>query len=264
MSELKKPVLVVMSVLVIANIIALWIVNIVQNRKVLELEATRTALTTQVARLLQPGAPSPVPTPEPSVEPTATPDTQAQQLQAEVTTLQSDLDRLQDDQTQTSSVVANIQSSLQDIWSKLNSVEKLASTPQTTTTVVEKETVTQVGGSSVKEQVFYLGSGSTNSTSWVDVPAAQTTLDSYNFDIHEVKFEAGLSTIGGEVYARLVNKHNGVAITGSTVSHNSQAATWKSATIDLGTGSHTYQVQLRSSSGETATLHGAQIRIYTH
>ena len=57
MPELKKPILVVVSVLVLANIIALWIVNIVQSRQMGELEASKTRLTSQLSQLMEPVQP---------------------------------------------------------------------------------------------------------------------------------------------------------------------------------------------------------------
>jgi len=252
MPELKKPILVVVSVLVLANIIALWIVNIVQSRQMGELEASKTRLTSQLSQLMEPVQPD---TSSVSGQVAAQPDLAA---------LQADVAELKAEKTKTSSLVASIQGSLQDAWTRITKVEEAATTTQTTSAPPAPAPATSVGGSSVKEQLFYLGSGTATSTSWVDVPAAQTTLDSRNFDLHEVKFEAGLSTIGGEVYARLVNKHDGVTLSNSTLTHNTQTATWKSATISLGNESQTYQVQIRSSSGEKVTLHGAQIRIYTN
>lgn len=117
--------------------------------------------------------------------------------------------------------------------------------------------------SSVKEFYVYLGSGSSSSTDWTNIPGAVVTIDTGQYDnIKEVRFEAGLSILSGNAYARLVNKDTGAVFTNSEVTHNTSTPTWKtSSTFGLHTGSVNYMVQLRSSSGDRVDLTGARIKI---
>lgn len=267
MPKLKNPVIVVLVVLVMANLIALWIVNFVQNRKVLELEESKSSLTRQITELVQPviPKPSPSPTSQPIPSPSPSPSVSSPpDMSDEVVSLESDIVELQSLQGEQSTLLAGLQTSIQNLWTKLTQVEEAATTTRTVTQVIEREVSVPIGGSSVKEQIFYMGSGSTNNRDWKTIDAATITIDSNNFIIHEVRFEAGLSIIGGEVHARLINKDSGGFISNSELQHNNQTATWKSNVINLIPGNNTYQVQLKSTSGETATLHGARIKIYTN
>lgn len=127
---------------------------------------------------------------------------------------------------------------------------------------------TGVGGGNLQssqqqtEYTLYIGSGSTNKRDWTTIDAASITIDTHNYqNIKAVYFESGLSVIGGEVYARLINTGSDLPNYSSALKHNNQTATWKTAQINLDDGNHTYAVQLRTSSGETAQLTGARIRI---
>jgi hypothetical protein len=111
-------------------------------------------------------------------------------------------------------------------------------------------------------QVVYLGSASTTKHEWTDsgIEVMLNTAD-YPADV-SVVFEAGLSIIGGEAWARLKNKTSGAIISISEVSHNNNTVTWKSSpSFKLHPGNNTYVVQLRSTSGETAKLSGARLKI---
>lgn len=111
-------------------------------------------------------------------------------------------------------------------------------------------------------QNIYLGSASTTSTDWVDTPAAvQLNAGDYPGDVHTV-FEANLSIAGGEVWARLKNKTTGAILSVTEIFHNNTPAVWKSSgNWQLHSGNNNYVVQLKSSSGETANLFSARIRI---
>lgn len=111
-------------------------------------------------------------------------------------------------------------------------------------------------------QVLYLGSGSTTEREWTET-GAQVWLNSasYPSDIHVV-FEAGLSIIGGEAWARLKNKTTGAIISASEVFHNNNTITWKgSAAFKLLPGNNLYVVEIKSSSGETANLSGSRVQL---
>lgn len=111
-------------------------------------------------------------------------------------------------------------------------------------------------------QNIYLGSASTTSTDWVDTPAAvQLNAGDYPGDIHAV-FEANLSIVGGEAWARLRNKTTGAILSVTEIFNNSATAAWKSSgNWQLHSANNNYVVQLKSSSGETVNLSSARIRL---
>jgi len=111
-------------------------------------------------------------------------------------------------------------------------------------------------------QVLYLGSGNTIERIWTET-AAQLWLNSANYPSGvQAVFEAGLSIIGGEAWARLKNKTTGAVIFISEVSHNNNAVVWKTApAFKLHPGNNFYVVEIKSSSGETANLAGSRIQL---
>ena len=111
-------------------------------------------------------------------------------------------------------------------------------------------------------QVLYLGSGNTIERIWTET-AAQLWLNSANYPSGvQAVFEAGLSIIGGEAWARLKNKTTGAVIFISEVSHNNNAVVWKTApAFKLHPGNNLYVVEIKSSSGETANLAGSRIQL---
>ncbi|MBU2052174.1 hypothetical protein KKH13_03155, partial [Patescibacteria group bacterium] len=124
------------------------------------------------------------------------------------------------------------------------------SQPEADRSVVEAQTVTKAV---FPTQVLYLGAGSTTERNWTET-GAQVQLNSANYPAGvNVVFEAGLSIIGGEVWARLKNKTTGAIISISEVSHNNSTVAWKgSGAFKLHPGNNLYVVELKSSSGETA------------
>lgn len=167
--------------------------------------------------------------------------------------------------TSSAATVADLQAELEDIKSRLTTVEEgqESSTADddsdtTTATTETTETVAQF-----QEQTVYMGYGNSNSASWTDITTASIVLDTANYAYAKnVTFEATLSIVGGEVSARIKNKTTGGVITASEVTHNSStAATKMSSTFTLPSGSNEYIVQLRSSSSEKAVLDGARLRL---
>jgi len=111
-------------------------------------------------------------------------------------------------------------------------------------------------------QTLYLGSASLSKHKWTNT-GVEVTINSsdYPADVSAV-FEAGLSIIGGEIWARLINKTTGAVINTTEVMHNKDSIVWKSSpAFELHSGNNTYLVQLRSSSGEIANLSGARVKI---
>lgn len=154
--------------------------------------------------------------------------------------------------------IGKLQLSLDALTERVSALEDVPAPAQSS-----GETTTIVTHGSVKEHIINMGSGSTQKTEWTDILDTTIELNSANYgDIKSVNFEATISIVSGEVYARLVNKSTGAVISASEVSHNSSSATLKtSGNFWLHSGSNDYVVQLRSSNGETAVLGEARIRI---
>lgn len=111
-------------------------------------------------------------------------------------------------------------------------------------------------------QSLYLGSGSTTSREWVETQA-QIELNDADYPSAVIAtFEASLSIVGGEAYARLKNKTTGAIISISEVMHNNNIPSTKaSAGFKLHQGKNLYIVEIKSSSGETANLTGARLKL---
>jgi len=111
-------------------------------------------------------------------------------------------------------------------------------------------------------QVLYLGSASTTERDWTET-GAQVWLNSANYPAGvNAVFEAGLSIIGGEAWARLKNKTTGAIISASEVFHNNSTVSWKgSGAFKLHSGNNLYVVELKSTSGETANLSGSRLQL---
>ena len=165
-----------------------------------------------------------------------------------------------------SALVSQFQVKLTSLSKRLTLVEsnQAASTqttavaiPVTTQPVVQEESV-------IKEQTVYIGSGSSSSTDWTDISSAVIELNSANYsNLSRVVFEANISIIGGEAFARLKNKTTGQIIEISEVSHNNSISAQKlSGSFGLTSGSNEYIVQLRSSSSETVVLDSSRLRLF--
>ena len=117
--------------------------------------------------------------------------------------------------------------------------------------------------SGVREFFVPFAGGDTRSRSWVDINAAQVTIDEERYDnIKEVYFEASLHIINGNVSARLVNVTEDGVYHDGVITHNNSVSTWKtSSSISLGSGNKTYRVQLKSDSGEVGVMDQARLRI---
>lgn len=111
-----------------------------------------------------------------------------------------------------------------------------------------------------QRQVLYLGSGETTQREWSAV-GVEVTLDSADYPTGvTARFEAGLSILGGQAWARLKNKTTGSILSITEVNHGSSSISWiQSPTFSLHRGENTYQVEMRSTSGEIARLAGARI-----
>lgn len=136
----------------------------------------------------------------------------------------------------------------------LERIENLEGTTSKTSYSVSKPTF--------QKQIIYLGSATTESLSWVDSDA-EVTLNSadYPTDV-DASFEVGMSIVGGQAWARLVNKTTGAIMAITEISHDHSNTTWKSSpSFKLHSGNNTYVMQVRSSSSERADFSGARIVI---
>jgi len=119
-----------------------------------------------------------------------------------------------------------------------------------------------------KTQEFYipLGFGSTNSTSWIDLPGVEAYVAPDNYGkIKEMYFEAGLSipTGNGQVFARLNNVTDKNTLFESEVNlQGSNGGLVSSGKIPAPVATKLYRVQLKSSLGAEVKLDNARIKIF--
>lgn len=111
-------------------------------------------------------------------------------------------------------------------------------------------------------QIIYLGSANTTKTEWSETNV-EVRLNSNDYPDNIIAtFEAGLSTINGEAWARLKNKTSGAIMSITEIYNNSNTVIWKtSPSFKLFSGDNIYVVELKSSSSELANLSGARIKI---
>lgn len=114
-----------------------------------------------------------------------------------------------------------------------------------------------------KEYFVHLGSGSTRNLDWTDLDTTTISLDPKQYGAATTAtFEATVSIVSGEVYARLKNKSSGAILAVTEVVHNTSTPSRKvSGNFTLHPGANEYVVQLRSSNGELAQLGEARIKI---
>ena len=143
----------------------------------------------------------------------------------------------------------NILDSLTSRIGNLESQKPEVSSTITTTTAFQPQTI-------------YLGQASTTQRNWTET-GQEVKINSQDYPSEATAvFEAGLSIVGGEAWARLKNKTTGAIMSVTEVFHNSPTTTWKTSPgFKLHSGNNTYVVELKSSSDETANLAGARIVI---
>lgn len=177
--------------------------------------------------------------------------------------------RLTNQVSQPSSIVNNV-TSLAQIDQLSRQVEllsaqlsSLSSQVNKTAKPSQKSSEVPKANQGVKEYSIFMGSGSTVSREWVDINSASVRLDTSKYtSIKEIRFEAALSILGGEVSVRLKNKTTSGVYYDTIMSHNTSTSTWKtSAPLSLPSGDFEYIVQLKSSSGELAKVDGSRIKI---
>jgi len=115
-------------------------------------------------------------------------------------------------------------------------------------------------------KIFYLplGSGSTKSSDWVDIPGLSSYIDPANYGkIKSIIFEASLRipTANGRIYTRLYNKNDGRAVWFSEIFSEGAISTLiQSQPITLDTGNKLYQVQAKTTMGFESFVDFARVK----
>ncbi len=159
--------------------------------------------------------------------------------------------------------LADLQATIAGLLKRLEILESEQETPpQALPQPSSPSTALGVNKPVFQTQVVYLGSGSTTQRDWTE-SGAQAWLNSASYpeDV-QATFEAGLSIIGGEAWARLKNKTTGAIISISEVFHNNSTVAWKgSGAFKLHPGNNLYVVEIKSSSDEVANLAGSRLQL---
>jgi hypothetical protein len=134
-----------------------------------------------------------------------------------------------------------------------------------TKTVVEKQTQTIIQ-TAQKEIFIPIGSGSTNSNSYEDLPGLEVTIDTSKYsEIESVVFEASLRVEGGNgrAYAQLKNVSDNNPFFESMISSSSGAGEVKiSGNIPIPSGSKKYGVRAKTDiTNFAAHVENARIKI---
>lgn len=164
--------------------------------------------------------------------------------------------------TQTETIKTQLPDSLQNVLDSLTTRVSTLETEDTSTNTQTGGTTTTTTTNSWQPQTIYLGSANTNQKDWIET-GQEVTINSADYPSNvSTTFEAGLSIVGGEAWARLKNKTTGAVMSVTEVFHNTSTTTWKSSpSFKLHSGNYAYVVELKSTSGETANLAGARVVI---
>lgn len=150
----------------------------------------------------------------------------------------------------------------------LTEVKRLEQLIAQITPTVIRETQTKLqpvsSQSVVKEVSISLGSGSTTSRDWADVPGLNSYINTANYPkIKSVVFEVSLRIpqAVGRAEARAWNKTGGHLVWNSEVFSESPESILKAAAITLSPGDNLYQVQARSTLGAQVFVDSSRIKI---
>jgi hypothetical protein len=119
---------------------------------------------------------------------------------------------------------------------------------------------------SVREFYIPLGTGSTNSQEWVDLPGVEANVAPSNYgSIKEMYFEASLRIPNGtgRAYARLKNVTDNTSLIESEVfREGSSTGLISSGKIPIPQATKLYRVQVKSTLGTEMKLDNARIKIF--
>jgi len=131
-----------------------------------------------------------------------------------------------------------------------------------------QQTVSQQKENTVKEFFVPLGTGSITATDWTDVPGVKAEVNSNSYgSIKQVFFEASMHVPNANqiVEVRLYNETDKYVVDNSIFLYPSGTTeNFRIASIQLGSGSKTYKVQMKTQLGHTAILDQARIHITTN
>jgi len=170
---------------------------------------------------------------------------------------------------------AEVWDAMADLSDRVDTLEVQATaTGKPQTTVINSTTTNTItvpatpassgnGTGKIREVFLPMGGGNTDNRDWTTMTGAQIMFDPRKFgQIVSVRFEAAGYIIGGEVHARLIDVTNNVIYYNTELVFNQSSADWKrSSSFAIPNSPVTYQVQLRSSSGETAYLQDSRLVI---
>lgn len=242
------------------NLIGLWAVQVLHFQGIKDLTSQSKLLMFEQSKRTADSSDS-----TPSLSPS---EGQGEGADTRVEVVEQNLQGLSSEQTEQKSLLQTLQDAITLLTQRVAKVEETELDSSSTDIAgvggvgVTGQTVTSTVNP-VQESIVYIGSGSSTSLNWTNINSATVELNSYNYpNIKAVYFEATISIVGGEVFARVIDKDSGIVMTNSEVSHNNSTATLKvSPSTGLFSASSNYIVQLRSSSGEKAVLDGARLRI---
>lgn len=138
-----------------------------------------------------------------------------------------------------------------------------SSAPSTVSTTAETAKLQETA----KEFYVPLGSGSTKSSDYEELPSAEAYVDTYNYSkINKVVFEVYLRnpTGNGKVYAKLFNATDKHDVWFSEVVFEGGGTARREAAITLEPGNKLYRVMLKSSLRYDAYVDTARIKIVTY
>lgn len=145
---------------------------------------------------------------------------------------------------------------------------KLQQTVQKTATPVPQPTATSQKVNTVQEFFVPLGSGSTTTADWIDVPGVKAEVDSSKYpNIQKVLFEASVHVPNHNqiVWVRLYNETDKYIVGNSEFLYSSGTSeNFRISEIQLGSGKKTYKVQMKTQLQYTAILDQARIHITTY
>jgi hypothetical protein len=242
MTKFQKFTIGIILVIIGLNLIGLWTVQILQMKK----QPTGTLEQTKIAKSNQ--APSTSGSTSDSTVSAGSKD-QAEQKVTEKPTEDNS------EKSTDNSTLEKLANNLEKLTAR---ILKLETTPATGgTTIINKTSPVNF-----QKQTLYLGTAETTSREWTDTSVEIKLNHFYYPEGVTATFEAAISIVGGEGFARLKNKTTGLVLYETEVNHNTGTATWKTSNkFGLRYNENTYQVQLRSSSGEKVKMEGARIII---
>lgn len=164
------------------------------------------------------------------------------------------------------SVTAKIQTSAEISNLLKTATESLTMRVDTLTGNSGQPTTSVAQNQSVKEYYVPLGTGSTNSTTWIDLPGVEAYIAPSNYGtITEMYLEVAVRvpTGSGQVFARLKNVTDNNSLFESEVSYEGTAGKLiSSGKIPVPTQTKLYRMQLRSSLGSEVVLDNARIKLF--